>query len=1359
LIEENALNLHFFSWRSLKTRVTLLTLALFFASILVLALLASRMLRQDMQRVLGEQQFAAVSGFAREIDDSLHDRMQALETIAKELSPAMPSGAANLQALLQQSPLLLQLFNGGVFIAGSDGTAVADVPLAAGRVGINYLDREAVSIPLKEGRTVIGRPALGKKLGAPVFSIAAPIFDARGKVIGVLVGTVNLDRPSFLDRLAQTRYGMSGSYLLIAPQHGLFVTSTDKRLNMQPLPAPGLNTLHDRVMQGFEGFGLTVSSSGVPELAAAKRIPTSGWIVVATLPTHEAFAPVDDLLQRLLLATLAALGLAGALTWWLMGRLLQSQLAPVLAARRALGTLAASDQPVQALPVTRQDEIGELIAGFNLLLASNEQREARLKSSEHFKDAILDTLHAEIAVVDRQGLILTVNARWQQFASDNSAQPGTPASGTGVGSNYLEVCRAAADLGTGSALAAYDGLRALLDGLVPSFQLEYPCDSPGQQRWFSMTAMPLGRDARNGAVIAHTDISRRKSNEAVDAFLAQAGSIPNGEPFFSAMARFLAASLGMDQVCIDRLEGDQQHATHLALWRDGEFQDKLTYALRGTPCGGVLGQEVCCFPARVCQLFPGDLALQALRAESYIGVTLWSHDHRPIGLIAVIGRQPLQDRTRTEAVLERIAMRAAGELERLQGEMALQSSESHLRAIIAAEPECIKIVDAQGRLTQMNPAGLAMIEADSLEQVAGQAVQELLAPEYRAAFAALHQRVLAGESLQLEFELVGLKGGRRWMETNAAPMRVNGQPAQLAVTRDISLRKRSEAQLTLAASVFSHAREAIMITDAQGIIIDVNESFTRITGYGRDEACGQSPRILKSGRQDQHFYAAMWRSLVDHGHWTGEVWNRRKNGEVFAELQTVSAVRDASGMTQQYVSLFSDISAIKAQQGRLEHLAHFDVLTDLPNRVLLSDRMKQAMAQVRRRDRQLAVIYLDLDGFKAVNDRHGHELGDQVLVALTQRMKMELREGDTLARLGGDEFVAVLSDLTSTTDCLPLVNRLLVAAAQSLQVGDVSVQVSASAGVTLYPQGQEVEADQLLRQADLAMYQAKVAGKNRYQIFDTAQDSHLRSHHESLEHIQRALAQGELVLHYQPKVNMRTGRVVGAEALIRWQHPTRGLLAPADFLPTIEDHPLAVAVGEWVIETALSQVERWHGDGLTLPVSVNVGARQLQQGDFVERLQSLLALHPRVNPASLELEVLETSALADMAQVSQVIRDCAAFGVLLALDDFGTGYSSLTYLKRLRVSLLKIDQSFVRDMLDDPDDLAILQGVISLAAAFRCTVIAEGVETVAHGTALLRLGCELAQGYGIARPMPAQQMPAWAATWRPDPAWSELQTA
>jgi diguanylate cyclase (GGDEF)-like protein len=463
-------------------------------------------------------------------------------------------------------------------------------------------------------------------------------------------------------------------------------------------------------------------------------------------------------------------------------------------------------------------------------------------------------------------------------------------------------------------------------------------------------------------------------------------------------------------------------------------------------------------------------------------------------------------------------------------------------------------------------------------------------------------------------------------------------------------------------------------------------------------------------------------------------------------MQTVSAVRDAAGNTQNYVALFSDITPMKAHQQQLEHIAHYDALTHLPNRVLLADRLQQAILQSQRRRHSLAVVFLDLDGFKSVNDRHGHAVGDTLLIALAQRMKASLREGDTLARMGGDEFVVILVDLEQAQDCDPVLERLLLAVSAPFESGSAVLQVSASMGVTIYPQDGS-DADLLMRHADQAMYAAKQAGKNRFHLFDVENEVAVKARRESVDRIRTALEQREFVLHYQPKVDLRKREVVGVEALIRWQHPQRGLLPPADFLPFVEDHPISIAIGEWVIETALAQMRAWKTDDLILHVSVNVGALQMQQRGFVVWLAEMLKTYPDVPAHQLELEILETSALDDIGEVSQTMQACRAVGVRFALDDFGTGYSSLTYLKHLPAEMIKIDQSFVRDMLSDVDDLSIVRGVIGLSVAFGRSVIAEGVETEAHCAQLLAMGCDLAQGYGIARPMPAQDVPSWVAQW------------
>jgi len=669
-------------------------------------------------------------------------------------------------------------------------------------------------------------------------------------------------------------------------------------------------------------------------------------------------------------------------------------------------------------------------------------------------------------------------------------------------------------------------------------------------------------------------------------------------------------------------------------------------------------------------------------------------------------------------------------------------------------------LNAQGLITQGNLT-MAYLLGVARDALVAHPIGQFIVAEDQDAFYLFRKNLLeSGQTLSCELRMRPKGGTLFWVSLVALTTPADdGSTALRLVVSDITKRKQEEEKLQLAASVFSQADEGIIVTDLQGNIVEVNDAFSRITGYTRAEVLGRNPRLLKSDRQGLAVYMALWSELTKTGHWYGELWNRRKNGEVYAELMSISAVCDRQGVVQRYVALFSDISERKSYQARLEYMAYYDVLTGLPNRVLKADRLQQAMAQARRSGQLLAVVYIDLDGFKGINDTYGHAAGDQMLIAVAKHMHEALREGDTLARVGGDEFAAVLIDLAGMAACVPLLERLLVAAAQPLQLEDQVMQVTASMGVTFYPQLREVEADQLLRQADQAMYQAKQAGKNRYQVFDAAQDSSLRHWHQDLSDIRQALSNGEFVLLYQPKVNMRTGQVVGAEALIRWQHPTRGQLAPAVFLPVIEDHPLAIEVGEWVIDAALTQMAVWQTQGLQIPVSVNVGALELQQPDFLTRLKVLLARHPSVNPAQLELEILETSALHDVASVSRLIEDCGQLGVMFALDDFGTGYSSLVYLKRLRVALLKIDQGFVSDLLDDLDDQAILQGIVGLARAFRCAVIAEGVETVAHGTLLLQLGCELAQGYGIARPMPAGDFPAWAASWQPDAAWRAVPTA
>ncbi|WP_292045111.1 putative bifunctional diguanylate cyclase/phosphodiesterase [Massilia sp. UBA6681] len=603
---------------------------------------------------------------------------------------------------------------------------------------------------------------------------------------------------------------------------------------------------------------------------------------------------------------------------------------------------------------------------------------------------------------------------------------------------------------------------------------------------------------------------------------------------------------------------------------------------------------------------------------------------------------------------------------------------------------------------------------------------------------------------RLELRFLDADGAIRWVEVVAracvdASGAVTGTVGTLF---DVSDRRAARHQRRLTAGVFSSAGEGIIITSADGLIVDVNAAFEEITGYARAEVLGRNPRLLSSGRQDKAFYRDMWLSIERTGSWSGEVWNRRKCGEFYVERLTIAGIRDEDGALSHHVGVFADITRQKQQAQHLEHIAHYDPLTGLANRSLLADRLQQAIGRARRHGAGVAVACLDLDDFRLVNEVHGHEAGDELLVALGRKMQDAVRESDTICRLGGDEFVVVFDGVESLLTCQPLMTRLLQAIAEPVALGEARVCVSASAGLAFYPQGEDIDADQLIRQADQAMYDAKMAGKHRFCLFDSQGYHVMVARAEEIEALEVALARGEFALHYQPIVHLRTGELNSVEALVRWNHPTRGCLPPGEFLPALEGHPLMLALENWILAEALRQHQRWLDAGLDVAVSVNMSSAQLHRKDFADDLRTLLAAHPRVDPRRIKLEVLESSALEDLDHVSDLIAYCARIGVGFALDDFGTGYSSLRYLKQLPARRIKIDQGFVRDMLHDPDDLAILEGIIGMAAAFKREVVAEGVESDAHAAMLLQLGCLLAQGYGIARPMPPDALPAWLGGWR-----------
>ena len=544
-----------------------------------------------------------------------------------------------------------------------------------------------------------------------------------------------------------------------------------------------------------------------------------------------------------------------------------------------------------------------------------------------------------------------------------------------------------------------------------------------------------------------------------------------------------------------------------------------------------------------------------------------------------------------------------------------------------------------------------------------------------------------------------------------------------------------------AAAIFSE-------TDKSGIITYVNEQFCDISGYSAQELIGQNHRILNSGQHPPEFFIDMWKKVSRGQVWKGEICNRKKDGSLYwVESTIVPMYDDASQRVQKYVSIRFDVTEKRKFLETLQWQAEHDELTGLPNRFLLSKALDQAIVKAKSQPSTVAVGVLDLDGFKQINDRYGHEIGDRLLVAVADRLKHSMRIEDTVARLGGDEFVLIL-DVRDPKVLESALQRLLAALSAVYIIDGIGINISASIGVTLYPNDNE-NADTLLRHADQAMYKAKQSGRNRFHLFDVSKDKMDKSAFDTVIRVRQALHDGELCLHYQPKISLSSGAVIGFEALLRWQHPRDGLILPQYFIPLIEQSDLIVEIGEWVIDQALSQIEQWADLGHLWSVSVNIAALHLKKENFVKSLKFLLDSHPNVLPQMLDIEITESVVIEHLSHVTQCLIACQDLGVTFSLDDFGTGYSSLSYLKQLPTQSIKIDKSFIRDILIDKDSLGLTKAIIGLAKSFNREVIAEGVETVEHEVLLMNLGCDVAQGYGIAKPMPVEKVLSWVAKFVP----------
>jgi diguanylate cyclase (GGDEF)-like protein/PAS domain S-box-containing protein len=912
--------------QSIKTRATVLTLILSIVSTWFIIIFVVGILREDMQRQSGIQQLSTVSLLANEINHEIKERLQSLEIVAGDLVKNTNGDPRKQQVYLESLSTLRDHFNGGVSILDAGGTVVADVPIKANRVGLNFMDSEVTASTIRSGVSSISPPILGKAAKAPVIVMVVPVFDAKGHITGAISGVINLAQSSFFDLISTSHYGHTGDFVLVAPKHGLIVTSSVKGRRIQTLQVVGSSPMIDRFNQGFEGSVVGLDAKGVEVLSSVKTVPVTGWYVAASLPTTEAFAPIRDRQVQLLIITLLLTAMSGVAIWWMLRR----QLSPLLATVSTLSRLTTEQLPLASLPIVRNDEIGQLIGAFN-------------------------------------GLLHTVNGR---------------------------------------------------------------------------------------------DIALRES--------------------------------------------EQRHRL-LVEWS------------------------------------PGAVAV-----------------HR------------------------------------------------------------------NGIIVYVNPVAVRLFGAKSANELVGRHALEFVVPDYHAVVIARMKSTIS----------TGV----------ASPM--------------------------------------------------IEEKYCKFDGS----------------------------TLMD------------------LEVQTRQIVFD--GQPSVYVAMH-DITARKQAQLQIETLAFFDPLTGLPNRRLLVDRLEQALASSSRHSREGALLFIDLDNFKDLNDTLGHDKGDLLLQQVGQRLSSCMRDGDTVARFGGDEFVIILQDLSEVGhDAVKQVQ--VVAEKIRLLLGQPYFLVgyehhsTPSIGATLFGNSAESVAE-ILRRADLAMYQSKMEGRNTLRFFDPKMQTNVIERSNMEGDIHRALVADQFSLYFQPQVNSHD-QLLGAEALLRWNHPERGIISPTDFISLAEDTRLILPIGKWVLQAACEQLFIWSTQpGMhDLSLSVNISARQFHQNDFVSQVLSIIQ-NSGANPQLLKFELTESLLLTNVEDVIAKMVILKEYGIGFSLDDFGTGYSSLSYLKRLPLDQLKIDQAFVRDILLDPDDAAIARMVVSLAQSLELQVMAEGVETVTQRKFLQDIGCHAYQGYLFSRPLQSSE--------------------
>ncbi len=1078
--------------------------------------------------------------------------------------------------------------------------------------------------------------------------------------------------------------------------------------------APSLPVAYNALIDGLQ-IGPRVGSCGTAAFRKQR-------VIVADVTTDPLWADISDLGPKY-----------GFRACW-------SQ--PVLdTAGQVLGTFAL----YHAEPCEPDDDeirFIETMAHLTAIAMERERVQGALQESENRFRTIFEQAGVGVRVLETaSGCFLRANQRYSDIVGYTQEEL--------IGSVYTAITHPD-DLQAGQ-----EQLARLAAGTISEFTMEKRyIHKDGHTVWVRLTVTGTDKSGEksdsNIAVVE--DITDRKRLEAI-----QAGErkilelISKGETPLSriceAIIKFSEHQYPEMRCVILRCEDGLLRVVSAPSMPDSYFSivdGKVEAGLNGGSCGAAIYRKERVVSADISSdlLWVNfrhmglELGFRACWAEPIIAT-----DGNVLGTFSLYRAAPGEPDSGEVHLIESMTRITAIAMEREQTMMQLQCSEAEWLRAMEQFDDVIYLLDKERRLVRGNSAFYRMVGLDR-EHSVGRPVEELVHPEGEetpcpvcVAQKALREGVFImepddpnnplGRPLELSLRLVRDEGGA-----------VTGIAMNL---HDLSLTRQIEQRQRLAATVFESTAEGVVITDPDGTIVDVNRAFSEIMGYSREEVLGKNPRIWKSGRHDESFYRDMWHTLKEAGYWRGEIWNRRRSGELVPEWGTISGVSDEQGRLSHYVAVFSDISAIKQTQEKLEHLAHYDALTDLPNRLLFNARLAHAVRHAERHDSKLAVLFLDLDRFKNINDSLGHSMGDELLCQISGRLKKRLRREDTVARLGGDEFVVLLENLPGPHSVAVMAEKLMDTLRKPVTLEAQPVHISVSVGISIYPDDGRDSAS-LVRNADAAMYRAKESGRNTYEFYTAELTSNTLERVAMENDLWQAVARDELYLLYQPQVEFPGGRIVGVEALVRWQHPTLGTISPAWFIPIAEECGLIHSLGEWVLNTACAQGSRWLEQGLDFGrIAVNLSGKQLQRGGMVGEVKEALA-RSGLAASRLELEVTENFIMQGAEQAVVELSELREMGVTLAIDDFGTGYSSLSYLKQLPIHKLKIDQSFVRDIPKDANDMAISKAVIALGKNLSLSVIAEGVETVEQAEFLQQAGCEEAQGYLYSRPVSAAEV-------------------